>query len=46
MDFSQKIVKIWKPLNIIAKIFILDVWLGSEYASGLNKQGWVGRWLE
>ena len=28
-----KLVNGWKPLIIFAKRFILDIWLGSEYAS-------------
>ena len=32
-ELFGKIVKDWKPLAIFAKRFILDVCLGSEYAS-------------
>ena len=48
MDLLAKIVNGWKPLTIFAKPFILDVWLGSEYASdrlsklpqGINNGFW------
>ena len=35
MELFTKIVKHWKSLIIFAKISILDVWQGSEYASEL-----------
>ena len=31
MKFFEKIVNSWKPLTIVAKHSILDVWLGCEY---------------
>ena len=34
MEHFPKIVNSWKPLIIMAKSSILDVWQGSEYASG------------
>ena len=36
MELIAKIVNGWKPLTVFAKRFILDVWLGSEYASEVN----------
>ena len=33
----SKIVNVWKPLTILAKNFILDVWLGSKYGSVVCK---------
>ena len=35
MEFFAKIVNGFQPLNLFAKISILDVWLGSKYASAL-----------
>ena len=32
-SFLQKYLNGFQPLTILAKNFILDVWLGSEYAS-------------
>ena len=34
MKLFAKLVNDWKLLNIFGKSFILDVWLGSVYASG------------
>ena len=31
MKFFEKNVNSWKPLTIVAKNSILDVWLGCEY---------------
>ena len=36
MKCFAKIVNGWKLLTIFAKLFILDVWQGSEYASANN----------
>ena len=33
MELFGKIVNYWKPLAILAKSSILDIWRGSEYAS-------------
>ena len=33
IELFVKLVNGWKPLIIFAKRFILDIWLGSEYAS-------------
>ena len=33
MDLFAKIINGWKTLTIFAKRSILDIWLGSEYAS-------------
>ena len=33
MEIFVKIVNIWKPLTIFAKISILNLWMGSEWAS-------------
>ena len=35
MELFAKIVNVWKPLIIFAKISILDIRLGFEYASNL-----------
>ena len=35
-SFLQKILNDLKPLTIFAKIFTLNVRVGSEYASGVN----------
>ena len=36
MELLLNIVNGWKPLTILEKNFILDIWLGSEYASAWN----------
>ena len=36
MKLFKKIVNSWKPVAIFAESFILDFWLGSEYASEFN----------
>ena len=33
MDLFMKIIHGWEPFTIFAKTSILDVWLGSEYAT-------------
>ena len=37
IELFVKIVSGWKLLTIFAKSFILDIWQGSEYASGPNE---------
>ena len=36
MELFMEIVNGWKLLTIFAKSSILDIWLGSEYASVYN----------
>ena len=38
MELFFKIVNGFQPLAIFAKSFVLDVWLGSEYASEVSGQ--------
>ena len=33
---TSKMERLVKPLTIFAKLFILDVWQGSEYATGVH----------
>ena len=35
MEFFAKIVKGYKTLTVFTKIFIIDVWQGSKYASDI-----------
>ena len=36
MELFGKIVNGFSPLTIFAKSYVLDVWLGSEYASAVD----------
>ena len=40
-ELFAKIINNWKPLTIFTKSSILDVRLGSEYASELNWLNWI-----
>ena len=35
-SFLLQLVNKWKPLTILAKILILDIWQGSENASAMR----------
>ena len=35
-SFLQTVID-WKPLNVFAEGFILDLWLGPDYTSGISK---------
>ena len=41
MELFAEIVNGWNVLTIFAKNFILDVWMGSEYAFVLHKVLWL-----
>ena len=41
--FAENVLGGFEPLMILAKSSILDVWLGSEYASGIFSLSWTKR---